>query len=92
MASATILCIFIPTSLSGGEWTGYSGATDTEGHKTLYVHTSMLADLVIYDPAFTIPLPEKYWFSTGVRAIDHCVEGLSPHGIGHQTRPAGRGA
>lgn len=77
VASATVPCIFIPTSLSGGEWTRYSGATDTKGHKTLYVHTSMLADLVIYDPALTIPLPDKYWFSTGVRAIDHCVEGLS---------------
>lgn len=77
VAPATIPCIFIPTSLSGGEWTKFSGATDTEGHKALYMHSSMLADLIIYDPALTVPLPEKYWFSTGVRAIDHCVEGLS---------------
>lgn len=74
---ATTPSIFIPTSLSGGEWTKISGATDTDGHKSVYVHTSMLADLVIYDPALTVPLPAKYWFSTGVRAIDHCVEGLS---------------
>lgn len=77
VAPATIPCIFIPTSLSGGEWTKFSGATDADGHKIVHVHTSMLADLVIYDPALTVPLPEKYWFSTGVRAIDHCVEGLS---------------
>lgn len=77
VAPATIPCIFVPTSLSGGEWTKDSGATDTEGLKSLYRHNSMFADLVIYDPALTIPLPERYWFSTGVRAIDHCVEGLS---------------
>lgn len=77
VASATIPCINIPTSLSGGEWTKDAGGTDTEGHKSLYRHASMFADLVIYDPALTIPLPEKFWFSTGVRTIDHCVEGLS---------------
>lgn len=77
VASATIPCIFIPTSLSGGEWTKDSGATDNEGHKSLYRHASMFADLVIYDPTLTLPLPERFWFSTGVRAIDHCVEGLS---------------
>lgn len=77
LAAATIPCVFIPTSLSGGEWTWLAGATDAQGHKAPYMHTSMRADLVIYDPALTVPVPDKYWFSTGVRAIDHCVEGLS---------------
>lgn len=77
VVSATIPCINVPTSLSGGEWTKDAAATDTQGHKSLYRHASMFADLVIYDPALTIPLPEKFWFSTGVRTIDHCVEGLS---------------
>lgn len=77
VASASIPCINIPTSLSGGEWTKDAGATDTEGHKSLYRHTSMFADIVIYDPALTIPLPAKYWFSTGVRTLDHCIEGMS---------------
>ncbi|KAF3769532.1 Dehydroquinate synthase-like protein [Cryphonectria parasitica EP155] len=77
IASATNSCIFIPTSLSAGEWSQYGGATDDEGHKSLFQHKSMLADIVIYDPALTLGLPEKFWFSTGVRTIDHCVEGLS---------------
>lgn len=77
VAPADIPCIFIPTSLSGGEWTQASGATDTEGHKAAYKHASMFADLVICDPALTLPLPDRFWFSTGVRTIDHCVEGLS---------------
>lgn len=37
----------------------------------------MLTDLEIYDLALTIPLLEKYWFSTGIWAIDHYVEALS---------------
>lgn len=74
---ATIPCVFVPTSLSGGEWTWLAGATDAHDHKAPYVHTSMLADLIIYGPALILSLPDRYWFSTGVRAIDHCVEGLS---------------
>lgn len=71
---ATIPCINVPTSLSGREWTKLGGATDEAGHKSLYGHSSMFADLVIYDPALTIPVPERFWISSGVRAIDHCVE------------------
>lgn len=74
---ATIPCLFVPTSLSGGEWTSLAGATDAAGHKAPYTHSSMLADLVVYDPAATVPVPDRWWFSTGVRAIDHCVEAMS---------------
>lgn len=76
VAPATIPCINIPTSLSGGEWTKDAAATDAQGVKSLYRHASMFADLVIYDPALTVPLPQGLWLSTGVRTIDHCVEGL----------------
>lgn len=30
--------------------------------------------LIIIDPKLTITAPEWVWLSTGVRAIDHCVE------------------
>jgi alcohol dehydrogenase class IV len=36
----------------------------------------MLAHLVILDPALSISTPERIWLSTGIRAVDHCVEGL----------------
>ena len=31
---------------------------------------------VILDPAITIHTPEWLWLSTGIRAVDHCVEGI----------------
>ncbi|KAI9048613.1 hypothetical protein LZ554_007445 [Drepanopeziza brunnea f. sp. 'monogermtubi'] len=69
--------INVPTSLSGGEYSSFAGATDMRnGHKTLFAHPSMGADLVILDPALSISTPERIWLSTGVRAVDHCVEGL----------------
>jgi len=34
------------------------------------------ADLVILDPALSVSTPERIWLSTGIRAVDHCVEGL----------------
>jgi alcohol dehydrogenase class IV len=36
----------------------------------------MGADLVILDPTLTVSTPERIWLSTGIRSIDHCVEGL----------------
>lgn len=36
----------------------------------------MLAQLVILDPALSISTPKRIWLSTGIRAVDHCVEGL----------------
>ncbi|KAH7350840.1 alcohol dehydrogenase [Rhexocercosporidium sp. MPI-PUGE-AT-0058] len=69
--------INIPTSLSGGEYSALAGGTDTRTHhKVLFTHPSMLAHLVILDPALSISTPERIWLSTGIRAVDHCVEGL----------------
>ena len=39
-------------------------------------HPKMYPSLVILDPALTMTTPERVWLSTGVRAIDHCVEGM----------------
>ncbi|CZT41291.1 related to aldehyde-alcohol dehydrogenase [Rhynchosporium secalis] len=69
--------INIPTSLSGGEYSAIAGGTDTRTqHKGLFTHPSMLAHLVILDPALSISTPERIWLSSGIRAVDHCVEGL----------------
>lgn len=54
-----------------------AGGTDTRNnHKALFTHYGMGADLVILDPALSMSTPEKIWLSTGIRAVDHCVEGL----------------
>lgn len=69
--------INIPTSLSGGEYSAFAGATDTRhDHKASFAHPSMGAALIILDPALSVSTPEETWLASGVRAIDHCVEGL----------------
>jgi maleylacetate reductase len=31
---------------------------------------------VVLDPAATVHMTERLWLSTGIRAVDHCVEGI----------------
>ncbi|KAK0744762.1 putative Fe-containing alcohol dehydrogenase [Apiosordaria backusii] len=84
----TIPTINIPTSLSGGEYNSPGGATDLRnGIKSSFQHPSIGAQLVILDPALTVSTPEKVWLSSGMRAVDHCVEGLTSIGL----REGGRG-
>ncbi|KAI0169192.1 Dehydroquinate synthase-like protein [Hypoxylon sp. FL1284] len=74
--SATIPAINVPTTLSAGEFTPAGGATHALTHeKRILMHASMTADLVVFDPAVTLSTPPRFWFSTGVRAVDHCSEG-----------------
>lgn len=55
----------------------HAGATDTRTkEKHGFSHPSLGASLVILDPALSISTPASIWLSTGIRAIDHCVEGL----------------
>jgi alcohol dehydrogenase class IV len=69
--------VIIPTTLSGGEFNALSGATDkTANVKQGYMHPAMTARAIIIDPAVTVYTPEWIWFSTGVRALDHCFETL----------------
>ncbi|KAK3683004.1 alcohol dehydrogenase [Podospora appendiculata] len=77
LQACTIPTINIPTSLSGGEYNTSGGATDARNHrKSAFRHPSSGAQLVILDPALTVSTPERVWLSSGMRAIDHCVEGL----------------
>jgi len=36
----------------------------------------MGAGVVILDPALSISTPEETWLASGVRSVDHCVEGI----------------
>lgn len=74
---ATIPVINVPTTLSGSEFTPAGGATDLNtGHKLVTIHPSMYADVVVLDPRLSISTPRHVWLSTGIRAVDHFVEGL----------------
>ncbi|KAH8165434.1 hypothetical protein CIB48_g2813 [Xylaria polymorpha] len=69
--------VFIPTTLSGGEYTKFAGCTNPRNHmKVQFTHPGMWAKLVILDPDLCRTTPDWVWRSTGVRAIDHCVETL----------------
>jgi len=69
--------IAVPTTLSGGEFSAISGVTDERRKvKELFRHPGMIPRAVILDPAVTVHTPQWLWLSTGIRAVDHCVEGI----------------
>ena len=73
----TIPIICIPTTLSAGEYSRFGGGTSSvTHHKVVMTHGKMYPSLIILDPALSTTTPEWVWLSTGVRAIDHCVEGI----------------
>lgn len=74
---ATIPILSIPTSLSGGEYSNLGGGTHPETHqKHPFIDGACGPSLVILSPELTATTPDAIWLSTGVRAVDHCVEGL----------------
>lgn len=73
----TIRQVSIPATLSAGEFTSLSGVTDERTKtKELFKHPMIIPQAVILDPAATIHTPEWLFLSTGIRAVDHCVEGV----------------
>lgn len=75
--SPEILIISIPTSLSGGEYSFLGGGTnDKTHHKHGFGHPTKGPALVILDPQLTTTTPDSVWLQSGVRAVDHCVEGM----------------
>lgn len=69
--------ISVPTTLSAGEFSALAGVTDERTKiKELFAHPMMIPRTVILDPAITVHTPEWLFLSTGIRAVDHCVEGF----------------
>jgi maleylacetate reductase len=69
--------ISIPITLSAGEFSPNAGCTDQRSKlKQSYRHPLLAPRAVILDPAPTVHTPEWLWLSTGIRALDHCVEAL----------------
>jgi maleylacetate reductase len=77
MKPPTVPQVTVPTTLSAGEFSAISGVTD-ERHrvKELIRHPGIIPRIVVLDPAVTVHTPEWLWLSTGIRALDHCVEGI----------------
>jgi maleylacetate reductase len=73
----TIRQISVPTTLSAGEFSGIAGVTNEATRvKELFRHPMVIPAAVILDPTLTVHTPEWLFLSTGIRAVDHCVEGV----------------
>ena len=73
----TLVCI--PTTLSGGEFTPLAGVSDlskTPKRKEGFSHPLLQPKVILYDPQLTRHTPEWLFLSTGIRAMDHCIEAI----------------
>ncbi|HMM92927.1 iron-containing alcohol dehydrogenase [Bradyrhizobium sp.] len=69
--------ISVPTTIAGGEFSATAGVTNekTKVKESLH-HPLLMPRAVILDPWLGLHTPEWLWLSTGIRAVDHCVEGI----------------
>lgn len=72
--------IAIPTTLSVAELAPGAGYTDDAGNKLGMRDPRLLASCVIFDAELTLSTPMELWLSTGIRALDHAVEGFLAEG------------
>jgi alcohol dehydrogenase class IV len=74
---STLPILSIPTSLSGGEYSNLAGGTHPITHrKQGFIDGACGPSLTILSPELSTTTPDAIWLSTGIRAVDHCVEGL----------------
>ena len=77
MNPPTVRQISVPTTIAGGEFSAIAGVTNLRTRvKEMLRHELAMPRAAILDPAVTVHTPQWLWLSTGIRAVDHCVEGL----------------
>jgi maleylacetate reductase len=77
MVAPTVRQISVPTTIAGGEFSAIAGVTDRSTHvKQMLRHPLVVPRATILDPAITLHTPEWLFLSTGIRAVDHCVEAI----------------
>ena len=75
--SLSVPQISVPTTLSAGEFSAIAGVTDERRRvKELFRHPLLMPRTVVLDATVTVHTPQWLWLSTGIRAVDHCVEGI----------------
>jgi alcohol dehydrogenase class IV len=76
LKASTIPIISVTTTLSAGEYNYAGGATnDVTKHKQLFIDPIRSGPkVIVLDPELSLTTPERVWLSTGLRAVDHCVE------------------
>ena len=80
VAAAAVPHIAVPTTLSAAELGSRVGFTDESGDKAGFEDPGMLADAVFYDPDLAVFTPTWLWLSTGIRSLNHGVDGLLAEG------------
>jgi maleylacetate reductase len=78
-----LMHVAIPTTLSVAELGLGAGYTDEAGDKAGVRDPRLICDCVIYDSKLTLTTPMALWLATGIRAVDHAVEGYLASGL-HQ--------
>src|SRR5438270_2470800 len=77
LAAPTVRQISAPTTIAGGDFSPSAGVTNEKTKvKEMVRHRLTMPRAVILDPALGAHTPEWLWLSTGIRAVDHFVEGL----------------
>jgi maleylacetate reductase len=77
MNAPTVRQISVPTTIAGGEFSAIAGVTNARTKvKEMLRHELVMPRAAILDPALTVHTPEWLFLSTGIRAVDHCVEGI----------------
>lgn len=70
-----IRLILVPTSLSASEWNNKSSATSpTTSKKQHFASANAAPDLILLDPKVASTSLRELWLSSGMRAVDYCVE------------------
>ncbi|WP_174247896.1 iron-containing alcohol dehydrogenase [Bradyrhizobium sp. S69] len=77
MREPSVRQISVPTTIAGGEFGAAAGVTNLRIRvKEMLRHDLTIPRAVILDPAITLHTPQWLFLSTGIRAVDHCVEAL----------------
>jgi maleylacetate reductase len=77
LISPTVRQISVPTTIAGGEFSATAGVTNEKTRvKEALRHPLLMPRATILDPWLGAHTPEWLWLSTGIRAVDHCVEGI----------------
>jgi alcohol dehydrogenase class IV len=76
LSTSSVRQIVVPTTLSAAEFSNLGGTLNRETKEKKGVSgANFCAQTIIFDPAVTVHTPEWLWLSSGLRAVDHCVEG-----------------
>jgi maleylacetate reductase len=77
LKAPTVRQISVPTTIAGGDFSASAGVTNEKTKvKESLRHPLVIPRVVILDPWLSLHTPEWLFLSTGIRAVDHCVEGI----------------